>query len=41
MTYGFLPKFLGEGFAPESRLTSCSVSRQTAAMETEIDEFGV
>ena len=32
MTYSFLRKFLGQGFAPESRMTSCSVLRQTACM---------
>ena len=37
VTYSFLRNFLGAGFAPESRLTSCSVFRQTASMEAEID----
>ena len=30
-------EIFGAGFAPESRLTSCSVFRQTASMEAEID----
>jgi hypothetical protein len=33
----FLPKFLSQGFASESRLTCCSVFRQTASMKAEID----
>ena len=30
-------EFLGTSFASESRLTSCSVFRQTGSMEAEID----
>ena len=37
MTSSFLRKFFGAGFSVESWLTSCSVFRQTASMEAEID----
>ncbi len=37
MTYNILRNFLGGCFARKSRLTSCSVFRQTASMEVEID----
>jgi hypothetical protein len=35
MTYSFLQNFWARGFAPESRLTSCSVFRQTTPMGAE------
>src|SRR4029434_3985648 len=36
MTYSFYRSFEAR-FCPESRLTSCSIFRQTASMEAEID----
>jgi hypothetical protein len=36
-TYNIFQNSLGSGFAPESRLTSCTVFRQTASVQAEIE----